>query len=118
MIAHRLSTVRECDAIAVFDKGAIIEGPASHDELIKLGKVRPAPCSLPPVAVAACICSGSRGATSRGWPAGVRQDAQREPGAHGRARLSPHTPTTFTPPSFSFATTSPFPLLFLTICFF
>ena len=34
MIAHRLSTVRDCDAIIVIDKGRIIEA-GSHDELLK-----------------------------------------------------------------------------------
>ncbi|MBQ9498465.1 MAG: type I secretion system permease/ATPase [Selenomonadaceae bacterium] len=34
MIAHRLSTVRDCDAIIVIDKGRIIEA-GSHDELMK-----------------------------------------------------------------------------------
>ncbi|MBQ7475826.1 MAG: ATP-binding cassette domain-containing protein, partial [Selenomonadaceae bacterium] len=34
MIAHRLSTVRNCDAIVVIDKGRIIEA-GSHDDLMK-----------------------------------------------------------------------------------
>ena len=34
MIAHRLSTVRDCDAIVVIEKGRIIEA-GSHDELLK-----------------------------------------------------------------------------------
>ena len=34
MIAHRLPTVRDCDAIIVIDKGRIIEA-GSHDELMK-----------------------------------------------------------------------------------
>lgn len=34
MIAHRLSTVRDCDAIIVIEKGRIIEA-GSHDELMK-----------------------------------------------------------------------------------
>ena len=34
MIAHRLSTVRNCDAIVVIDKGRIMEA-GSHDELMK-----------------------------------------------------------------------------------
>ena len=34
MIAHRLSTVRDCDAIVVIDKGRIMEA-GSHDELMK-----------------------------------------------------------------------------------
>lgn len=34
MIAHRLSTVRSCDAIIVIDKGRIIEA-GTHDELMK-----------------------------------------------------------------------------------
>ena len=34
MIAHRLSTVRDCDAIIVIDRGRIIEA-GSHDELMK-----------------------------------------------------------------------------------
>ena len=33
IIAHRLSTVRECDVIIAFDRGKIIE-MGSHDELI------------------------------------------------------------------------------------
>lgn len=34
MIAHRLSTVRDCDAIIVIDKGRIIEA-GTHDELMR-----------------------------------------------------------------------------------
>ena len=34
MIAHRLSTVRDCDAIIVIDRGRIIEA-GSHDELMR-----------------------------------------------------------------------------------
>ena len=34
MIAHRLSTVRDCDAIVVIEKGRIIEA-GSHEELVK-----------------------------------------------------------------------------------
>ena len=34
MIAHRLSTVRDCDAIIVIDRGRIIEA-GTHDELMK-----------------------------------------------------------------------------------
>jgi ABC-type multidrug transport system fused ATPase/permease subunit len=35
MIAHRLSTVRECDIIIVLKQGKIVEqGP--HDELLKI----------------------------------------------------------------------------------
>lgn len=36
MIAHRLSTVRECDEILVLDKGKIVER-GSHEELLKAG---------------------------------------------------------------------------------
>ena len=36
VIAHRLSTVKNCDLITVMDKGCIIEGPLSHDELMKI----------------------------------------------------------------------------------
>ena len=34
MIAHRLSILRDCDAIIVIEKGRIIAA-GSHDELIK-----------------------------------------------------------------------------------
>jgi subfamily B ATP-binding cassette protein HlyB/CyaB len=36
VIAHRLSTVRQCDRIVVMDKGRIIES-GSHDKLLALG---------------------------------------------------------------------------------
>lgn len=35
MIAHRLSTVRECDIIIVLKHGLIVE-QGSHDELLKI----------------------------------------------------------------------------------
>jgi subfamily B ATP-binding cassette protein HlyB/CyaB len=35
MVAHRLSTVKDCDVILVLDKGQIVE-QGSHDELMKL----------------------------------------------------------------------------------
>ena len=38
MIAHRLSTVRHCDAIIVIDRGRIMEA-GTHDELIKRGGI-------------------------------------------------------------------------------
>jgi len=38
IIAHRLSTVVDCDRILVLDKGKLAES-GSHDELTKLGKI-------------------------------------------------------------------------------
>jgi ATP-binding cassette subfamily B (MDR/TAP) protein 1 len=36
LIAHRLSTVRNADLIAVLENGKIVEGPAPHDQLMAL----------------------------------------------------------------------------------
>lgn len=37
VIAHRLSTIRNADAIVVVGKGKVLEGPATHHELVQLG---------------------------------------------------------------------------------
>ncbi len=37
MVAHRLSTIRQCDLIYVFEKGKLLE-VGNHDQLIKKGK--------------------------------------------------------------------------------
>jgi ABC-type multidrug transport system fused ATPase/permease subunit len=39
LIAHRLSTVRNADLIAVLEKGKIVEGPAPHDQLMALNGI-------------------------------------------------------------------------------
>jgi ABC-type multidrug transport system fused ATPase/permease subunit len=38
VIAHRLSTVRDCDKIIVLDNGNVVES-GTHDELMKLNGV-------------------------------------------------------------------------------
>ena len=37
IVAHRLSTIQNCDSIMVLEKGKIIES-GTHDELIELGE--------------------------------------------------------------------------------
>jgi ABC-type multidrug transport system fused ATPase/permease subunit len=37
-ISHRLSSCRFCDAVAVFDNGALVEY-GSHEQLVRAGKL-------------------------------------------------------------------------------